>query len=137
MIVLLAIACGVLFGAGAFLLLGRDLVRMAAGALLLGQSANLFLMASALTRGEAPVLPVESPGDVSDPLVQALTLTALVISFAIAALLLALVLRVHATHGTIEIAEVTRAAREAERAAERGGDEGEEETGRGAGEERG
>lgn len=134
MILLLAVSIAVLFGAGAFLLLERDLVRVTAGALLLSQSANLFLMATGLLRGEAPLLPVASEVHVSDPLAQALTLTSVVISFGVAALLLALVLRVYATHGTIDIGEVEEAEREAEEAEEEGAT-GEEQGAPGAGEE--
>jgi multicomponent Na+:H+ antiporter subunit C len=39
---------------------------------------------------------------VSDPLVQAMALTAIVINFGVTALLLALVYGVYATHGTID-----------------------------------
>lgn len=118
MILLLAVAIAVLFGAGAFLLLERDLVRITAGVLLLSQSANLFLMAAGLLRGEEPLLPVASELRVSDPLAQALTLTSVVITFGIAALLLGLVLRVYATHGTIDIEAVGEAEKEAEEAEE-------------------
>lgn len=114
MILLLAVAVAVVFGAGAFLLLERDLVRVVAGAFLVFQAANLFLMASGLTRGEAPLLPVEPGAGVSDPLVQALTLTSVVISFGTAALLLGLVLRVHATHGTFDLDEVGEVEKETE-----------------------
>lgn len=119
MIVLFALAVGALFAAGSFLLLERDLLRMAAGVLLLSQSANLFLMASGLLHGKAPIHPV-LPGEVSDPLVQALTLTAVVITFGVTALLLALVLRVQATHGTIDAEDVVAAEEEAERQKEEG-----------------
>lgn len=115
MILLLSIAVAALFGAGAFLVLERDLVRVTAGALLMSQSANLFLMASGLTRGEAPILSVSDPAAVSDPLAQALTLTSVVISFGVSALLVGLVLRVHATHGTIDIGEIGAAEVEEER----------------------
>lgn len=119
MTLLLALAVAVLFGAGCFLLLERDLLRMTAGALLLSQSANLFLMACGLTRGGAPIHPLEGP--VSDPLVQALTLTAVVISFGVTALLLGLLLRVQATHRTIDVEQVIRAEEREEEEAERGG----------------
>ncbi len=120
MILLLALCVAVLFGAGAFLLLERDLVRVVAGAILASQAANLFLMASGLTRGEAPLLPAADPAEVSDPLAQALALTSVVISFGLAAILLGLVLRVHGTHGTIDIGEVGEAERRAEEREEEG-----------------
>ena len=44
----------------------------------------------------------------ADPLTQAMTLTALVIGFAITALLLALVLRVYATHRSVDLDALSR-----------------------------
>lgn len=117
---LLALAVGVLFGCGALLLLERDLVRQTGGVLLMSHGANLFLMSSALIRGAAPVHPVESPEAVSDPVVQALTLTAVVITAAVVALLLALVLEIHQTHGSVSVETMHRAELEDERAAETG-----------------
>jgi|SRR5689334_11192213 multicomponent Na+:H+ antiporter subunit C len=93
-----AIAAAVLFGAGAYLLLKRDLVRVVVGGSLISQSAILTVLASALTRGPAPIHPF-SDATVSDPVVQSLALTALVIGLAVTALMLVVVDRVsHAFH---------------------------------------
>ena len=93
MILVFALAAAVLFGCGAYLLLKRDLVRVVAGIMLISQSATLTLIASSMTRGRAAI--AVQPGEVvSDPLPQALALTALVIGLATVALLLALVHRV-------------------------------------------
>jgi multicomponent Na+:H+ antiporter subunit C len=92
-ILVFALAAAVLFGCGAYLLLKRDLVRVVAGIILISQSATLTLIASSMTRGRAAI--AVQPGEVvSDPLPQALALTALVIGLATVALLLALVHRV-------------------------------------------
>jgi multicomponent Na+:H+ antiporter subunit C len=109
-----ALAASVLFGTGAYLLLKRDLVRIVVGVALISQSAVLTLIASALTRGAAPIHPLPE-GPVSDPLVQSLALTALVIGLAVTALLLVIIDRVsHAYHSLaceeLEAAEVARAA---------------------------
>jgi multicomponent Na+:H+ antiporter subunit C len=89
----LALAAASLFGAGAYLLLSRDLVRVVLGVVLISQAAVLTLMASAISRGVAPIYPLpEEP--ISDPLSQAMALTAIVIGMATTALLLVLVLRV-------------------------------------------
>ncbi len=115
MTLLVAAAVGIIFGSGAFLMLKPDLFRIVVGMLLISNAANLTLMASGLSRGEAPI----RPGDdrhVSDPLVQAMTLTALVISFGIAVLLLAVVVRIHASHSTVDLDELSQA--EARREAE-------------------
>ena len=88
-----ALAASVLFGTGAYLLLDRDLVRVVFGVVLVSQAAVLTLVASGLTRGSAPIYPLPE-GAVSDPLSQAMALTAIVIGLAMTALLLALVVRV-------------------------------------------
>lgn len=102
-----AIAAGVVFGAGTVLALSNDLVRVVAGLVLFSQSAILAVIASGLSRGDAPVLPF---GDevASDPLVQAMALTAIVISLALTALLLAIVARVRATLRSVELEEIAR-----------------------------
>jgi multicomponent Na+:H+ antiporter subunit C len=96
-----ALVVAVLFGAGAYLLLQRDLIRAVAGVALISQSAVVTLLGAGLTRGPAPIS--VKPGDpVSDPLPQALALTALVIGLATVAFLLALVHRVVVVYRTAE-----------------------------------
>jgi multicomponent Na+:H+ antiporter subunit C len=90
---LFALAAGTLFGAGAYLVLHRDLVRVVLGVAVISQSAVLTVMASGLTRGRAPIYPLGG-SEVSDSLAQAMALTAIVIGLAVLALLLVLVLRV-------------------------------------------
>lgn len=98
MILAFALTISVLFGCGAYLLLHRDLIRVTAGVALISQSAVLTLLASSLGRGQAPLLPVDEQRTVSDPLTQAMALTALVIGLATTGLLVALVERVTAAH---------------------------------------
>ncbi|MFI7679257.1 NADH-quinone oxidoreductase subunit K [Actinophytocola sp. NPDC049390] len=101
MILAFALAAAVLFGAGAYLLQKRDLIRMVAGIMLISQCAVVTLLAASLSRGQAAI--AVSPGDeVSDPLPQALALTALVIGLATVALLLALVHRAIVVFRTAE-----------------------------------
>jgi multicomponent Na+:H+ antiporter subunit C len=94
----------VIFGAAAYLMLKRDLIRVIAGMILLGNAANLFIMAAGLRRGEAPIL--GGSGTLSDSLVQAMTLTAVVISFGVATLVLSLVYRVYEAHRSIDLARL-------------------------------
>ena len=109
-----ALAAAMLFGTGAFLVLKRDLIRVVLGIALISHSAVLTLIASGLARGAAPILP--AAGTISDPLVQAMALTALVIGLAVTALLLVIVHRVSLSYETLELDEVAR--REAEKDAE-------------------
>jgi multicomponent Na+:H+ antiporter subunit C len=87
-----AMSASILFGTGAYLLLNRDLLRVVLGVVLISQATTLTLIASGLTRGTAAIYPLR--GNVSDPLSQAMALTAIVIGLAVTALLLVLVLRV-------------------------------------------
>ena len=65
--------------------------------------ASLFIVAVALSRGVAPILPFAADAPVSDPLAQAMVLTSLVITFATTALLLSLVFRFY---GVLDEADV-------------------------------
>jgi len=113
MILAFALAVAVLFGSGAYLLLQRDLLRVVGGIALISQAAAVTLIAASLTRGQAPIAPDPSR-PVSDPVPQALVLTALVIGLATLALLLALVHRVVVVFRTTRREALT--AEETERA---------------------
>lgn len=93
---LFAITTGILFGLGVFQLLRRDLIKTAMGYYILFTAINLFLFAVGVFDGEVPAYvsaetkAVEG-GQASDPVVQALILTAIVISFGSYALLLGMI----------------------------------------------
>ena len=106
MILAFAIAGAAVFGAATVLVLSRDLVRIVAGIVLFSQSGVLVVIASGLTRGDAPIIPFDEVP--SDPLVQAMALTAIVIGLALTALLLAIVARVRATLRSAEIGDLVR-----------------------------
>lgn len=89
----LIIIMGVLFAAGVYAMLERSLTRVLIGFLLLGNAANLFLLIVMGQPGIAPFYGAGDPSEMSDPLPQALTLTAIVITFAVSAFLLALIYR--------------------------------------------
>jgi multicomponent Na+:H+ antiporter subunit C len=102
MTLFVSFAIAILFGSGAYLLLKHDLIRLVVGTLLISNSANLFIMTAGLSRGAAPIYPLPATGSVSDPLVQAMTLTAIVITFGVTALLLTLIYRVYTAHATLD-----------------------------------
>ena len=118
MTLIFALAASLLFGIGAAMLLSRDLVRVVLGVALISQSAVLTLIASGLTRGSAPIYPLEER-PVSDPLSQAMALTAIVIGMAVTALLLALVLRVVVAFRSQELDEVAEEEAELDERLER------------------
>jgi multicomponent Na+:H+ antiporter subunit C len=115
-----ALVVAVLFGTGATQLLKHDLFRVVVGLMLISNAASLTVVASGLRRGQAPIHPLVPGEPVSDPLTQAMTLTALIIGFATTALLLAMVYRVYTTHRSVDLDDLSRRERSAEEELERG-----------------
>ena len=92
MTVTLAATAAALFSIGTYLLLQRKLSRIIIGLGLLTHGANLLLI-TAGRRGAPPIIGGADSGELADPLPQALALTAIVITFGVTALLLALAYR--------------------------------------------
>ncbi len=88
--VVFALTVGTLFGLGVFQLLRRDLIKAAMGFALLFTSVNVLLLAVGAYDGTNPAYAGQGDNP-SDPLVQALILTAIVVSFGGYALMLGLV----------------------------------------------
>lgn len=91
---LFAIGVGIMFGMGVFQILRRDLIKSAMGFYILFTAINLLFLAVGAYDGIiAPYVNDnnQTTAQSSDPLVQALMLTAIVISFGSYALLLGLV----------------------------------------------
>lgn len=99
----LSMIVGVLFAGGTYLLLERALLRSILGFVLLGHGANLVLIMSGGPAGKAPFADETGAAEAADPLPQAMALTAVVITFAVTALLLALADRSVAVHGDDEV----------------------------------
>ncbi len=96
---------GLLFGSGVYLLLQRSLLRVVLGTSLISHAVNLLLLTSGkLKRGGPPLL--EKGGalvPVTDPLPQALILTAIVIGFATTALMLVIAYRTYQSRGSDDL----------------------------------
>ncbi|MPY92881.1 MAG: sodium:proton antiporter [Acidimicrobiia bacterium] len=92
MSVLMAATAATLFGIGTYLVLQRKLSRIIIGLALLSHGGNVLMMASG-RRGTPPIVGIGDGARFSDPLPQALALTAIVISFGVTSLLLALAYR--------------------------------------------
>jgi multicomponent Na+:H+ antiporter subunit C len=90
---ILIVIMAVLFACGVYAMLERSLTRVLIGFLLLGNAANLLLLIVMGQPGVAPFFGAAPTDEMSDPLPQALTLTAIVITFAVSAFLLALIYR--------------------------------------------
>ena len=108
----LAIASGVLYACGIYLLLRRRLAQLIIGLGLLSNGTNLLILtAGSLTRGRPPVVPEGAKALVApyaDPVPQALVLTAIVIGFGLLTFSLVLAHRVHASVGTDDVDEIGR-----------------------------
>lgn len=100
----LAIAIGVLAGSGIWLVLRPRTYQVIIGISLLSYAVNLFIFAMGRLRsGAAPILDPGEAGDLQhyiDPVPQALVLTAIVISFAMTALFLVVLLASRGLTGT-------------------------------------
>ena len=109
---LLALAAGVLYAAGTYLMLRRRLAQLIIGLGLLSNGTNLLIFtAGGLTRARPPVVPEGAAAlaaPYADPVPQALVLTAIVIGFGLTAFSLVLAHRVHSTVGSDDIDEVGR-----------------------------
>lgn len=92
MSITLALTAALLFGIGTYLVMQRKLSRIIIGLALISHGANVLLMMSG-RRGDPPIIGESDAVDFSDPIPQALALTAIVITFAVTALLLALAYR--------------------------------------------
>ncbi|WP_122090251.1 sodium:proton antiporter [Halalkalicoccus subterraneus] len=108
----LAAVVGTLFAAGTFLLLRRDVLHVVWGLTVLSQAANVYLMTmGGIVEPSGDAVPVlaghgEHVPQTTDPLVQALVLTAIVISFAMTAFALVLTYRVYQEHHTLDLLEI-------------------------------
>jgi len=99
----MAIVVAVLFAGGTYLILKPNLIRMVMGFGLYSNAANLALIMCGgfKKKSLAPFVGMEvNPSDYMDPLPPDIILTAIVISFAVGALLLTLCYRVYLDHGT-------------------------------------
>jgi multicomponent Na+:H+ antiporter subunit C len=117
---LLALCIGVLAGVAVLQILQRNVLRVAIGLYLLWNAANLLFIAVTRIRGDrAPVVPaaardavpdaahaasaVAADGVMTDPLVQAFVLTAIIITFGFAAFLVALVMWLARHDDTVDV----------------------------------
>ena len=105
---IMALLIGVLFGSGIYLLLRRSIVKLILGIIFLSNATNLLLFVSGGLQSTNPAfIGDEKNTMVSDPLPQALILTAIVISFGIIAFTLMLKYKFHEATGTEDIDEAT------------------------------
>jgi len=99
----LALGIGVLMGSGVWLVLRPRTFQVIVGLSLMSYAVNLFIYAMGRLKVDAPPITGAGAGNPAlydDPLPQALVLTAIVISFAMTALLLVVLLASRGLTGT-------------------------------------
>ncbi len=100
---LVALGIGVLAACGIYLILRARIFDVVLGLTLLSYGVNLFIFfMGRLAVGKAPIIKDGVPlnlASYADPLPQALVLTAIVISFGMTAVLLAIAVRAHIENG--------------------------------------
>ncbi|MGB1289234.1 MAG: sodium:proton antiporter [Aggregatilineales bacterium] len=111
--ILFAFAIGSLFAIGVFQILRRDLIKVAIGFALLFTAVNLFILAAGAYDGVVPPYTenVDAGLQTSDPLVQALILTAVVVGFGSYSLLLGMINIVSRRYDTADSDEVSELRR--------------------------
>ena len=97
---ILAMLIGLLTAAGVFLVLRAATFPVIAGLSLMSYAVNLFLFASGRLALSHPPILEKAASDYTDPLPQALVLTAIVISFGMTAVLVILALGSYLMAGT-------------------------------------
>ena len=106
-----AATVGALFALGTFLLLRDDLVKVVWGLAIISQAANVYLIGmGGIVEGTAETVPVLATHhapfpETVDPVVQALVLTAIVISFGMTAFALTLSYRAYQENESINVTE--------------------------------
>ncbi|WP_340023623.1 Na(+)/H(+) antiporter subunit C [Paenibacillus sp. FSL K6-1096] len=104
----MALAIGILFTIGVYLILSRSLLRIVLGTSLLTHGVHLLLLTMAgLKTGSAPIL--GKAESYVDPLPQALILTSIVISFGVTAFFFVLAYRSYQVLGTDEMDSIKEA----------------------------
>lgn len=86
----LSLLVGVLVGSGIVLLMARGVVRAFLGVMLVGNGINILFVIAGGPPGRPPIVGKASEAEMSDPLPQAMTLTAIVITLALTGFALAL-----------------------------------------------
>jgi multicomponent Na+:H+ antiporter subunit C len=89
----LILVAATMIGCGVYLILERSLTRVLVGLVMLGNGVNVLFLVSSGPAGRAPIVEQGDPSPMSDPLPQALVLTAIVISLGTSAFVLAMAYR--------------------------------------------
>ncbi|MEZ7898666.1 MAG: Na(+)/H(+) antiporter subunit C [Flaviflexus sp.] len=99
----LVFLCAVLVGVGVYLILERSLSRIILGFSALSNGVNIAFLIAGGRAGNSPIVGQSDPESMSDPLTQAMMLTAIVITMGTTAFMLALAYRSWQLDGNDEV----------------------------------
>ena len=103
--------CLTLFAMGIYCILRkRNLIKIIIGIMIAQYAVNLFFaLVGYRMDGRAPIFsPHEGIVNMVDPLPQALVLTAIVIGLAVAAMMIAIAIRIYEKYGTFDITKIRK-----------------------------
>lgn len=110
--IVMSIVIGIVFAVSVYLLLSRNLIRVILGTLTISHGVHLLLITmSELQRGAPPLLNYGEES-LTDPLPQALVLTAIVIAFGVSSMLLVMAYRTYQEHKTEDLDQLRGSADE-------------------------
>ncbi|WP_428912621.1 Na(+)/H(+) antiporter subunit C [Niallia sp. Krafla_26] len=99
----MSIVVGILFTIGTYLMLSKNLLRIIFGSSIISHGINLLIMTMGGLKTGSPPLLSEKIHIFTDPVPQALILTAIVINFAVTAFLLVLSYKIYKVYGTDDL----------------------------------
>jgi multicomponent Na+:H+ antiporter subunit C len=108
---ILCIVAGTLIAAGVYLILERSLSRILVGVLLASNGVNLLFLVASGPAGGPPIIGLTPSDEMSDPLPQAMVLTAIVITLAVGAYVMTLAYRSFQINGYDEVLDDVEDAR--------------------------
>ena len=99
----LALVAGLLVACGVYLLTERSLSRILMGVILMSNGVNVLFLVAAGRTGRPAILGQEDPSAMTDPLPQAMVLTAIVITMAVSAFVMTMAYRSFQLSGHDEV----------------------------------
>ncbi|EEH64765.1 MAG: Na(+)/H(+) antiporter subunit C [Actinomyces urogenitalis] len=99
----LALVAGLLVACGVYLLTERSLSRILMGVILMSNGVNVLFLVAAGRAGRPAILGQEDPSAMTDPLPQAMVLTAIVITMAVSAFVMTMAYRSFQLSGHDEV----------------------------------
>lgn len=101
--VLISVVIGVLFTTSTYLILSKNMTRVIIGTAVISHGVHLLLLTMGGLKLGAPPLLGQEASLYTDPLPQALILTAIVINFGVTAFILVLAYKVYGVHKTDDL----------------------------------